>query len=136
MAYCIGACNVLAVLASLEELSLGGDTTSHVGLESLAAIERIKKLHLDGWNMAAIERAVLPSDDELLGSASSELAQLAALQTLRKAKPGIAIDGNAYQEEWLGTSLIPGDQQSAEYPFRVWLPAAGLPWLSSAQGTR
>ena len=124
----------LAVLASLEELSLGGDAASPVGVESLAAIERIKKLHLDGWNMAAIESAVLPSDDELLGSASSELAQLAALQTLRRAKPGIAIDGNAYQEEWLGTSLIPGDQQSL--PFRVWHPAAGLPWVSPVQGTR
>lgn len=75
-----------------------------------------------------------PTNDSIVVPSASELRQIAALQALRKARPGILIDNAGYY--WDEYDLFPPEYEDANSVTRVWLPAAGLPWISPAQGPR
>jgi len=124
----------LAPLESLEELAIDADAVSAAGFESLLACRHLKKLHI-GESYRFDPYAELPLD----GGTTVQVSKgefdgcLKALGTLRRSKPGIVVDGNLGALAWAGRGLVPSEYGDGFDPWRIWVPAAGIRWLTPAE---
>lgn len=139
----------LAPLACLEELAIDGERVSQEGLGSLLALKGLKKLHL-GDDAAhnktgSGQIATLELDDGDVRVSRSEFAVLrVALNALRRAKPGIAIDdvisailfqGIVWKDEEM-MELDSGAAPGRYDPWDPWLPGPNVPWMNPTEKAR
>ena len=114
----------LASQESLEELAVydGMDevVASTAGLQSLLAVKRLKKLHIersdstyDGWSRLAT--LALDNDGTITVPAGEADDYLRALRALRQSKPGIVIDDGGYPHRMSGPPTEPIIPWEAEW---------------------
>ncbi|HXT60627.1 MAG TPA: hypothetical protein VN699_18445 [Pirellulales bacterium] len=117
----------LAQLESLEELAMDNDAGQRGGFEALLALKRLKKLHIAFFDQRWLESADAP-DGEASKRPNDIADWLRGLTALRKANPGLAIDGDAEWREPPEEALAPrcetvGDEAMADSvreAARVW----------------
>ncbi len=82
----------LASLEALEELSIGYAVASSRGLESLASLKRLERLHIPSPFLNNETRLRVNSTGEMFVRQSDLARCRHALEALRRARPGVAID--------------------------------------------
>lgn len=104
----------LASLESLEELEIDGDAISVAALDALRAIKRLQSVHLVRVVRPRDDVEVLALDygDQLWVRRADVKGFRRALDALRRAKPGIVIDGDdgghrGFLHAWADTRMIP-----------------------------
>lgn len=92
----------LANLSSLEELTVKGNFVSAAALESWAAVERLRALHITEINTSSVPKndaraVVKPDGVDRLTVPKKEVGDLRrAFETLRESHPRIVIDSDRY----------------------------------------
>ena len=122
----------LGALNSLEELAINYNTVSATGLEALLAVKNLRRLHL-GYSGADRPRAEVQLDgDHTVEVSQAELGRFCrALESLRRTKPGIVIDGNDDLLEWQGQRMIPSRFTSIPGPRPKWALELFRKWRAS-----
>ncbi|HEV7224435.1 MAG TPA: hypothetical protein VGN42_17125 [Pirellulales bacterium] len=91
-----GALVELASLESLEELAIGHGLVSARGLESLASLKRLARLHIPSHFLNEMTPLAVTDTGEVFVQQSHFTRCRRALEALRRANPGVAIDwGNS-----------------------------------------
>jgi hypothetical protein len=86
----------LASLESLEELAIGHGLVSARGLESLASLKRLARLHIPSHFLNEMTPLAVTDTGEVFVQQSHFTRCRRALEALRRANPGVAIDwGNS-----------------------------------------
>lgn len=102
----------LPALPQLEELDLGVDDIDDRDLRQIAALPRLKALHVERY-VASKDRSQgiyeirLDNGGEITMPLGEANAFLPALEALREAKPGIVIDNLDYSADWRAEREIP-----------------------------
>lgn len=86
----------LGTFESLEELAVDQQTASAKGLEALLAVKRLKRLHIAPSYQESESALTLDGLGQIVVPAGESGGLRHALEALRRAKPGIVIDGDAY----------------------------------------
>lgn len=119
----------LGALDSLEELAIDFHAVSADGLEALLAVKNLRRLHLgySGCDRPKVE-VQLDRDHTVQVSQAEHGRFCRALESLRRTKPGIVIDGDYELLEWQAQRMIPSRFTSIPGPrpksalelFREW----------------
>jgi hypothetical protein len=132
----------LAPLEFLEELEIDGEMASAELLQALGALKRLKTLHLAlRVSRGPPKYAALALDDgKKLFVRATELDRVRrAMQSLRKVRPGIVIDGgyittprNQGSLHWWDAAEV-AERPNSWMPPMTWLPASDMPWMTATE---
>lgn len=118
----------LSTLSSLEELTIDGHILSAAGLESLAAVKRLRSLHIAKGNTFGFEDSNVTGTLKLGEADGAPVSERElnvfrkAFDSLRQSHPGIVIDGNVHAIRQRFGREPPWDhiRYGGDYPASPW----------------